>query len=95
MVTGKGVMKGNNVSHANNKTRRDFAPNIQDKNVFSEALGRTVKLRVSVNGIRTLTKKGGLDEWLMDTSVSKLDPALRKVRKQVESALESKKAAIK
>jgi large subunit ribosomal protein L28 len=89
MVTGKGVQSGNNVSHANNKTRRKFLPNVQDKSIYSEALGRTVKIRLSAHGLRTLTHKG-LDEWLVDTAPTKLDPALRKIRAQVVEARASK-----
>ena len=92
MVTGKGVMTGNNVSHAKNRTRRRFLPNLQTTGVFSEALGRLIKLRVSAHGLRTIEHKGGLDAWLMGTAPTKLDPAMRKVRTQVEKALEKKAA---
>lgn len=95
IVTGKGVMSGNNVSHAQNKTRRKFLPNIQDVRVYSEALKRRFKIRVSTEGLRTLDHKGGFDGWLLDTSPSKLDPALRPVRKQVEKAVAEKTAAAK
>ena len=87
MVTGKSVMSGNNVSHAHNKTRRKFLPNIQDTSVYSESLKRWIKLRASAAGLRTIEHKGGLDRWLMDTAPSKLDPKLRVIRKQVEKAL--------
>jgi large subunit ribosomal protein L28 len=93
MVTGKAVMSGNNVSHAQNKTRRKFMPNVQDTSVFSEALGRLVRLKVTAAGLRTIEHKGGLDAWLVDTAPTKLDPAVRAVRKQVVAALEAKKAA--
>lgn len=91
MITGKAVMTGNNVSHAHNKTRRVFLPNVQDTSVFSEALGRKIKIRVSTAGLRTLEHKGGLDAFLMDTAPTKLDPALRPVRKQLEKVLADKK----
>lgn len=90
IVTGKSVMSGNNVSHANNRTRRTFLPNVQDKNIYSESLARTIKVRISAAGLRTLNHKGGLDEWLLDTPVSKLDSSLRKVRTQVEEARAAK-----
>lgn len=83
MVTGKGVMSGNNVSHAHNKTRRRFLPNIQDTSVFSEALNRWVKLRVSMQGLRTIEHKGGLDVWLTGTAPTKLDAKLRPLREQI------------
>lgn len=87
MVTGKGVMTGNNVSHAMNKTRRKFLPNIQDTGVYSEELGRWIKIRASANGIRTIEHKGGLDRWLLDTAPTKLEPKLRKVRKEIEKSV--------
>ena len=58
-MTGKGVQAGNNVSHAHNKTRRRFLPNLQDTSLLSDALGRTVKLRLSARAIRTIEHKGG------------------------------------
>ena len=93
MVTGKGVMSGNNVSHAQNKTRRKFLPNIQDTSVYSEALGRKVRIRVSADGLRTLDHKGGFDAFLMDTAPTKLDQNLRPIRKAVAKAMDSKGAA--
>lgn len=92
MITGKGPMSGNNVSHANNKTRRRFMPNIQDTGIYSAALDRKVRVRASVAGIRTVEHKGGLDAYLTSTAPSKLDPALRPVKKQVEAALAKKSA---
>ncbi len=83
-ITGKGVMTGNNVSHAHNKTRRRFLPNVQDTSVLSETLGRSVRLKVSVSGIRTLEKAGGLDAFLLATPTAELDPAVRKVKRQIE-----------
>lgn len=90
MITGKAPMSGNNVSHANNKTRRKFLPNVQDSSVYSEALSRWVKIRVSTAGLRTVEHKGGLDSYLSSTAASKLDPALRPVKAQVEKALVAK-----
>lgn len=87
MVTGKSVMSGNNVSHAQNKTRRKFLPNIQDTSVYSEELGRWIKLRTSANGIRTIEHKGGLDNWLLNTAPTKLVAKLRKVRAEIEKAV--------
>ena len=90
MVTGKSVMTGNNVSHANNKTRRRFLPNLQDTSVFSEQLGRWVKLRATANGLRTIEHKGGLDAWLLNTAPTKLEPKMRKVRALIEKAAAKK-----
>lgn len=92
MVTGKGPMSGNNVSHAQNKTRRKFNPNIQDTSLYSEVLGKKIRLRVSVAGLRTIDHKGGLDAYLTSTAPTKLDPVLRPIKQEVEKALEEKKA---
>ncbi len=98
MITGKKVMSGNHVSHANNKVRRKFLPNIQDTSVFSEALGRKVRIRASAAGLRTLDHKGGLDKYLLATAPTKLDPKLRPLKAELEkreSALEQAKAQIR
>ena len=92
MVTGKGVMSGNNVSHAQNKTRRKFLPNVQDTTVYSETLGRKISLKVTTAGLRTIEHKGGLDAYLMETAITKLDPALRPYKAQVEKAIAAKQA---
>lgn len=91
-VTGKKIMFGNNVSHANNKTRRTFLPNIQDTSLFSEILGRNVSVRISPAGLRTIDHKGGLDAFLTSTAVTKLDPALRPLKSRIAKALAKKKA---
>ena len=90
IVTGKGVLTGNNVSHAENKTRRRFLPSVKTQGVYSEALGRTVSIKVSNAGLRTLEHKGGLDAWLLDTAPSKLDPSLRSVRALIVKATAAK-----
>lgn len=87
MITGKGVMSGNNVSHALNRTRRRFIPNVQDTSLFSESLKKWVKVKASAAGLRTVEHKGGLDKFLTSTAKTKLDPALRSVKTQVEKAL--------
>ncbi|MGN7439039.1 MAG: 50S ribosomal protein L28 [Alcanivorax sp.] len=92
MITGKGVMSGNNVSHAQNKTKRRFLPNIQDTSLYSEALDRWVKVKASSAGLRTVEHKGGFDAFLKGTASTKLDPALRPVKAQVEKALAEKAA---
>ncbi|HEC90035.1 MAG TPA: 50S ribosomal protein L28 [Alphaproteobacteria bacterium] len=85
-VTGKGVLSGNNVSHAHNKTRRRFLPNIQTVSLMSEVLGRTVKLRLAASTLRTIENKGGLDAFLMDSSDSKLTAEAVKIKKQIKKA---------
>lgn len=92
-VTGKGVMSGNNVSHANNKTKRRFKPNLQETSVFSESLGRMVRMRVSTNGLRTIEHKGGLDAYLLDTAGAGLSGDMRKIKQQVEKAVANRAAA--
>ncbi len=83
-ITGKGVMAGNNVSHAHNKSRRRFLPNVQKTSVLSETLGRTVRLKLSAAGIRTLEKVGGLDAFLLATPAARLDPQERKLKRQIQ-----------
>lgn len=92
MITGKGVMSGNNVSHAMNKTKRRFLPNIQETSLYSEALDRWVKVKASTAGLRTVEHKGGLDAFLVNTAKTKLDPALRPVKAEVEKAVAAKTA---
>jgi len=82
-VTGKGVLSGNNVSHAQNKTRRRFLPNLQTTTFLSDALKSKVKVRVSTSGIRTVEKHGGIDAWLLQAKDVDLTPDLRRVKKLV------------
>jgi large subunit ribosomal protein L28 len=84
MITGKKPMSGNNVSHAMNKTRRKFLPNIQTTTVYSEELERKIPLTVSAAGLRTLDHKGGIDKFLMDTAKTKLHPDLRGLKAEIE-----------
>lgn len=91
-ITGKGVQTGNNVSHANNKTRRRFLPNLQVTSLLSDTLGFAVRLRLSTNAIRTVEHNGGIDAFLMSVSASKLPPDARRLKKQIEDAA-AKKAA--
>jgi large subunit ribosomal protein L28 len=82
-ITGKGPLVGNNVSHANNKTKRRFLPNLQDSSFYSVALARNVKIKTTTHGIRTVEHKGGLDAYLLSIAPTKLPPELRKVRKAI------------
>ena len=86
-VTGKGVMTGNNVSHAHNKTRRRFLPNLQATSLFSEALGKTVRLRISNHALRTIEHKGGLDTFLVAAKDAQLSDGMRRVKKRIKKAL--------
>ena len=89
IITGKGVMAGNNVSHAHNKTRRRFLPNLQRTSLLSDALGEPVKMRLSTNAIRTIEKNGGLDAFLLGTSNRKLSPEAQRIKKRIERAAAS------
>lgn len=82
-LTGKGVLSGNNVSHANNKTKRRFLPNLQKISFLSETLGKTVQLRVCTNAIRTVEFHGGLDAFLRRCSSEKLSPRAKEIRKTI------------
>ena len=87
-LTGKGTLVGNNVSHANNKTKRIYRPNLQTISFASEALGNSYRLRVSMNALRTVDRIGGLDPFLM-----KAKDALLSVRALRLKRLIAKKAA--
>jgi len=92
-ITGKGVMTGNNVSHANNKTRRRFLPNVQSRSLLSETLGESVKLRVSGHGLRTVEHNGGLDAFLLGRPDSKLTVEARRIKRRIEKAKAKREAA--
>ena len=91
-ITGKGVLTGNNVSHANNKTRRRFLPNMQETSFFSDVLAAPVRLRLSVNGIRTIEHNGGLDAFLLGTPDRKLPVEAITLKRRIARA-QAKKAA--
>jgi large subunit ribosomal protein L28 len=85
-LTGKGVLTGNNVSHANNKTRRRYLPNLQETSLTSEALGTQVRLRVSTRALRTIEHNGGLDAFLTTTPSRKLPPEAQALKRRVARA---------
>lgn len=80
-ITGKGVLSGNNVSHANNKSRRRFLPNLQEVSFMSETLGRAIRLRLSTNAIRTIEHNGGIDSFLIKAKTTKLDNKVARLKK--------------
>ena len=82
-LTGKGPMTGNNVSHANNKTRRRFLPNLNDTTLQSEALGRSFKLRISAHALRSVDHRGGLDAYLAKAKDSELSANALKIKKAI------------
>ncbi len=92
-ITGKGVLTGNNVSHANNKTRRRFLPNLQEASLVSDALGGQVQLRLTTNGLRTIEHNGGLDAFLLGTPVRKLPVEAQVLRRRVIRARAKREAA--
>jgi large subunit ribosomal protein L28 len=92
-LTGKGRMVGNNVSHANNKTKRTFLPNLQNVTLISDSLGRSVRLRVSTHGLRSVEHNGGLDNWLLKTSDTDLSLRARRLKRDVRKASVEKTAA--
>ena len=91
-ITGKGVMSGNNVSHANNKTRRRFLPNLQETSFYSDILATSIQLRLTTNGIRTIEHNGGLDAFLLGTPDRRLPDEARLLKRRIERA-QAKKAA--
>jgi len=91
-ISGKGVLSGNNVSHANNKTRRRFLPNLQATSVLSEALGQSIRLRLSTRAIRTIEHNGGIDAYLTSTNASKLTERGRQLKRKIANA-KAKQAA--
>lgn len=88
-LTGKGPMVGNNVSHANNKTKRRFLPNLNDVSLMSDTLGRAVKLRISAAALRSVDHRGGLDAFLARAKDAELSPNALKVKKEIAKALTS------
>ena len=92
-LTGKGRQVGNNVSHANNKTKRTFLPNLQNVTLISDSLGTSVRLRVSTHGLRSVEHNGGLDNWLVKTSDTDLSLRARRLKRDVVKKLTETKAA--
>jgi large subunit ribosomal protein L28 len=90
-LTGKGRQIGHNVSHANNKTKRVFLPNLQNVTLMSEKLDRSFSFRVSTHGLRSVEHNGGLDNWLLKTQDSKLSIQALRVKRELKKA--SKPAA--
>ena len=85
-LTGKGPMVGNNVSHAKNRTRRRFLPNLNDVSLMSETLGRPVKLRISASALRTVDHRGGIDAFLAKAKDDELSVNALKIKKEIAKA---------
>ncbi|MDF1620934.1 50S ribosomal protein L28 [Pseudothioclava nitratireducens] len=85
-LTGKGPITGNKVSHANNKTRRRFLPNLNDVTLISDVLGQSFKLRVSAAGLRSVDHRGGLDAFLAKAKDEELSSNALKIKKAIAKA---------
>ena len=85
-LTGKAVMAGNNVSHANRRTRRRFLPNLSQASLVSDALGRTFSLRISTSALRTVDKVGGLDAYLMKAKDADLSARALRIKSSLKRA---------
>jgi large subunit ribosomal protein L28 len=92
-LTGKGRQVGHNVSHANNKTKRSFLPNLQNVTLISEALGRGIRLRVSMNGLRSVEHVGGLDNWLLKSKNETLSLKARRLKREIAKKQQGETAA--
>lgn len=89
-LTGTGVMVGNNVSHSHRKTRRRFLPNLHKVTFKSEALGENISLKVASKTLRTVTKYGNIDSFLVNFGFAKLTEEAKTLRKRVKNALVKK-----
>ena len=85
-ITGKGVMTGNNVSHAHNRTRRRFLPNLQAVTVLSETLDAPIKLRLATSTLRSIEKRGGLDAYLLAAKDNELTDTAVKIKRRIKKA---------
>ncbi|MBI1182425.1 MAG: 50S ribosomal protein L28 [Alphaproteobacteria bacterium] len=86
-LTGKGVLTGNNVSHANNRTRRRFLPNLLPVSLISDALGETVRLRISAKALRSVEHRGGLDNYLLKARPDELSENAQSLKRRVQRKL--------
>ncbi|MER0239269.1 50S ribosomal protein L28 [Fulvimarina sp. MAC8] len=86
-LTGKGVMSGNNVSHANNKTRRRFLPNLCSVTLISDALGQRYRLKVSAHALRSVEHRGGLDAFLLKSRENELSQRAKLLKRQIAKKL--------
>lgn len=85
-LTGKGPMSGNNVSHANNKTKRRFLPNLNEQTLRSDVLGRSFKLRISAAALRTVDHRGGLDQFMAKAKDAELSANALKIKRDIQKA---------
>ncbi len=85
-LTGKGPMSGNNISHANNKTRRRFLPNLNEVTLISDVLGQSFKFRVTAAALRSVDHRGGLDAYLAKAKDDELSANALKIKKEIAKA---------
>lgn len=83
-LTGKGPLSGHKVSHSNRKTNRRFMPNLQNVTLMSDALGRSVRLRVSANALKTVDHRGGFDAFLLKAKDDQLAPKVLELKRQIK-----------
>ncbi len=83
-LTGKGPLVGHKVSHSNRKTKRRFLPNLLNVTLMSDALGRSVKLRISANALKTIDHRGGLDAFLVKAKDAELAPRVRELKRAIQ-----------
>lgn len=92
-ITGKGVLSGNNVSHANNKTRRRFLPNLQEASMLSDILNQPIRMRISTRAMRTVEHNGGIDSFLLSTPNRNLPEEAQAVKRRILRAKAKKEAS--
>ncbi len=92
-LTGKNPMSGNNVSHANNKLRRRFLPNLCNVSLMSEAMGLTYRFRISAHALKSVEHRGGLDAFLIKAGKDELSDKARKLKASIAKKLVAKVAA--
>ena len=93
IITGKGVQVGHNVSHANNKTKRVYRPNLQEISFASEALGNSYRLKVSMNALRSVDRNGGIDAYLLKAKDSVLSTRALRLKRAIVKKTQAKSAA--
>jgi len=92
-LTGKGVLSGHNVSHANNKTKRKFRPNLAEVSLISDKLDRTVKLRISKHALRSIDHNGGLDNFIVKQDDEKLSERALRLKREIRRVIKTAQAS--
>ena len=90
-LTGVKISIGNNVSHAHNKTKRDFTPNLQKKNIYSDILNQMVRLKISTKALKSIESAGGFDKYIIDVPNKKLSIKALKIKKAIKKRTISSK----